>query len=71
MSKSYKYPIYKQRNSKSYKRLSNKKIRKVLLKLEIGFKSTKFFKTLVNPWDICDWRFKPRDEKDKLKSIRK
>ena len=70
MSRSYKYPIFKDLPDKFYKRLSNKKIRKFLKTLEKGFKSTKLFKELVNKWDICDYKWYPEDE-EKLKIARR
>ncbi len=71
MSKSRKYPIYRQKSDKYFKKLSNKKIRKFLLSLEQGFKSTKLFKQIVDHWNICDWRFVPRDKEDAIKASRK
>lgn len=66
MSRSYKYPIYKERNHKTYKKLSNKRIRQYLKTLYKGLKTTKL-RLLVDPWDICDWRFKPNTNDVKAK----
>ena len=54
MSRSFKFPMFKLRNSKKYKKLSNKKIRK--FKDIIG---GKFFKKILNPWNICDYKSYP------------
>lgn len=62
MSRSYKYPIYKQRNDKYHKKLSNKRIRNYFKTLKIGFKTNKL-RILVNPYDICDWKFIPDEDK--------
>lgn len=72
MSRSYKHTaVLKQHNVPYYKRLSNKKIRVFLRELEVGFKSTKLFRIIVNPWDICDWKYYPKDKQSKLKAKRK
>lgn len=60
MSRSYKYPIQKQRNNQYYKKLTNKKIRKYLKTLKKGFKTNKL-RLLINPWCICDWKQKSND----------
>ena len=72
MSRSYKHTaVVKQHNTAYYKKLSNKRIRIFLTKLEVGFKSTKLFKIIVDPWLICDWRYYPKDKQSKLKAKRK
>lgn len=71
MSRSYKYPVYKDLPDKYYKHLSNKKIRKFARSLESGFKSTKLLKQLVNKWDICDYKWYPTDLEGINKSSRK
>ena len=71
MSRSYKYPIFKDKTNKYFKRLSNKKIRKYLKKLNQGFKSSRFFKTIEESWNICDWTRDPRDKDDYNKALRK
>jgi len=72
MSRSYKHTsVIKQRNDQNAKRQSNKKIRKFLTNLEVGFKSTKLFRIVLNPWDICDWKYYPKDKQSKLKARRK
>jgi hypothetical protein len=68
MSRSYKYPILK-KNDKYFKKLSNKRIRKYLNKLDLGFKSSNFFKLIENQWNICD--FKYRANKDNINKIRR
>lgn len=59
MSRSYKYPIFKDKPDKYFKKLSNKRNRQWLKSLNKGFKSTHLFKILVDRWDICDWKFIP------------
>ena len=71
MSRSLKYPIYKDKANKSDKRLANKKIRRFLKKLEKGFKSINFFHKLYNSYNICDYKIDPRDQEDKIKASRK
>lgn len=71
MSNSYKYSIWKQHNDKFYKKLSNKLIRRFLIKLEKGFKNTKLFKQVVNKYDICDYKWIPRNKEDLIKAKRK
>lgn len=71
MSNSYKFPIWKQHNDKYYKKLSNKLIRRFIKELEQGFKNTKLFKQIVNKYDICDYKFVPRNKEDLIKSSRK
>lgn len=73
MSKSYKYPIFKDTGKTGlfYKKLSNRKIRKYLRSLSIGFKSSKLFKQLINSYDICDWKNFPEDKLQKIKAKRK
>jgi hypothetical protein len=56
MSRTYKYPVKKQRNNQYFKRQSNKKNRKWLNTLTKGFKNSKLFKILTNPYDICDYK---------------
>jgi len=67
MSKSKKYPVYKDSGSKDTKRLSNKRIRKYLKSLVKGFKSTKFFHQLLNQYDLCDYRWYPNKESSTYK----
>lgn len=62
MSRSYKKQIHKQRNDKCYKKLSNRLIRRYK-----DIVNGKFFKRILDPWDICDWAFKSDDEKDRRK----
>lgn len=74
MSRSYKYPIWKDQSSRSQikaKTLANKKIRNHLKKLTFGFKAMGYFHKLFNSWDICDYRWYPRTEEDKSKAKRK
>jgi hypothetical protein len=72
MSRSYKHTaIFKQYNVPYYKRLSNKRIRKFLCNLEDGFKSTKIFRIVLDPYNICDWKYFPRDKQSKTKAKRK
>ena len=56
MSRSRKHPVFKG-SDKYYKKLSNKRIRKWIATLDVGFKSKRQFKQQVNPWDICDWKY--------------
>jgi len=67
MSKSKKYPVYKDSPSKHTKRLSNKRIRKYLKSLVKGFKSTRFFHQLLNQYDICDYKWYPDKESSNYK----
>jgi len=60
-----KTPIWKQRNDKDFKRYSNKMIR------HTDIASGAAFKRVMNPYDICDWRFPPVDDDDKKKAARK
>jgi hypothetical protein len=71
MSRSYKYPVWKQRNDQGYKKYSNKRIRKFINTLSVGLKGTKLIKQLLCSYDICDYRWYPRNEEDKLKAKRK
>lgn len=71
MSRSYKYPIFKDKASKTTKRLSSKAIRRWLRTLEIGFKSMKLFRQQINPYDLCDWKIFPIKQSDIEKSKRK
>lgn len=74
MSRSYKYPVWKDQSSRSQiksKRLANKRIRNHLKLLSFGFKGIKYFHKLFNTWDICDWKWYPRTKEDKLKAKRK
>ena len=68
MSRSYKFSIFKQNNDKYHKKLFNKRVRKFSIESYKGFS---LLKKLLNPWDICDWRWYPRNEEDKLKAKRK
>jgi len=73
VARSYRYPIYTDigNHRKFYKRLSNKEIRKYLNKLTKGFKSSKLFKQIEETYNICDYKFKPLNEKDYNKAKRK
>ena len=71
MSRSYKYPIWKDRTDKRMKRLSNKRVRQWLKTAQVGLKSNNLKKKLTNPWDISDWKIDPKDDKDKQKAMRK
>jgi hypothetical protein len=72
VSKSRKYPVYKDSGSKDTKRLSNKRIRKYLRSLVKGFKSTKLFHQVLNSYDICDYKWYPnKDSKQYKEATRK
>ena len=71
MSRSYKYPITKDSPSKIMKRLSSKRIRRWLIKLDTGFKSSKQFKQQVNQYDLVDWITLPENKKEINKAKRK
>ena len=49
--------MFKLRNRKKYKKLSNKKIRKYK-----DIVNGKFFKKILNYWEICDYRSYPIEE---------
>ena len=61
MSRSYKYPIYKDEADKRAKRLANKRIRKWFKTQEVGFKSNRIGKLLTNPYDISDYKITDHD----------
>jgi hypothetical protein len=62
MSKSYKkIAIFKDKAHKNNKRWANKRIRKFIKSVEVGFKSINFFHKLYNSWDISDWKIKSTD----------
>jgi hypothetical protein len=70
MSRSKKFPVFKDSHKKLYdKRLSNKKIRKAS-DIE-NFKGFNLLKKLYDPWNICDWKWYPKDIDDINKSSRK
>jgi hypothetical protein len=72
MSKSYKYPVYKDHSySNDGKRYSNKSIRRYLNKLIIGFKGYKFIHKIFDKYNISDYRWYPKDINDILKAKRK
>lgn len=73
MSRSRRYPIFTDigRHRIFAKRESNKKLRKFLKTISIGFKSSIIKKKLYNPWNICDYKFKPRSHEQWLKAGRK
>ena len=68
MSRSYKFPIWKQYNDKYHKKLFNKRVRKFSIESYKGFS---LLKKLLNTWDICDYKWYPRTKEDKLKAKRK
>ena len=70
MSKSYKYPVYKDKANKFIKRASSKKNRAWLKTLDFGFKSSKQFKYQVNQYDLCDWLILP-NTKEQIKKARR
>jgi len=69
MSRSRKYPIWKQKNDQDFKKYSNKRIRN--FPMLVGMKGSKLIKQLLCSWDICDYKFHPTTEEDKKKAIRK
>lgn len=71
MSRSYKYPIYTDRQDKRSKRLSNKRVRQFLKTISEGFKSSIIKKKLSNPYDIRDWTIDPDKGEDTRKAMRK
>jgi len=71
MSRSIKYPIFRQKASKGAKRLANKKVRHYITLLDSGFKSTGFFHKLFEQWDIRDWKYIPYTKEDIIKAKRK
>ncbi len=58
MSRSYRKPYategYGGKWRKLAKRLSNKKVRRVIGEIPDG---KAYIKHGLNPWDICDWKF--------------
>ena len=71
MSRSYRYPIFKDKPGKKTKRSSSKKIRQWLKDEEKGFKSSKQFKHQVNQYDLVDWIWRPVKKKWIEKAKRK
>ena len=69
MGKSLKYPIFKDGSHKTEKRLANKSIRRCK-DLE-NYKGFGLLKKLFNPWNICDWSFRPSSKEDIIKASRK
>jgi len=66
MSRSYKYPVFKDHGNREVKRQANKVVRKYL-----DIIGGKFYRKLFDPWNICDWKWYP-DKLDKIKeSMRK
>lgn len=56
MSKSYRKPVYKD-GGKEYKQAANRKVRsRNNQRVRQGLEPLDS-KTLVNPYDVCDWKF--------------
>jgi hypothetical protein len=72
MSRSKKYPIWKDQADKETKRLSNKRFRQAERQaLHHGEEPPVNPKELFNQYDISDYRFWPRNEEDKKAASRK
>lgn len=66
MSRSYKYPVFKDHSNREDKRQANKVVRRSLVVV-----NGKFFRKLFDPWNICDWRWYPKDVDKIMESRRK
>lgn len=71
MSRSRKYPIYKDGSHPWAKKEANKRVRQYIKLLDKGFKSIGFFHKLFCSYDICDYKFNPSTEEDIIKASRK
>jgi hypothetical protein len=61
-----KIAVWKDANNKYQKRLSNKRIR------HLSIPSGGAFKKVLNPWDICDYRWLiPAGDESRERSLRK
>lgn len=60
MSRSKKYPIFKDHSGKFGKKQANKKIRQT--KGLRGFIGFNFLHKLFNSWNICDWKWVPEGQ---------
>ena len=69
MSRSFKFPIYTDYN-KGAKTMANKIVRRKLKKTKASNKGN-WYRKLTNPYDICDYKFWPRDEQQFKESRRK
>ena len=69
MSRSYKYPVWKDKANKYVKRMASKAVRRCK-DLE-NYKGYALLKKLFNSWNICDYKWYPDKEEDKLKAKRK
>lgn len=54
MSRSYKFPMFKLKNDRFYKRLANRIVRKCPVLV-----SGRSYKKIFNSWGICDYRSYP------------
>jgi len=69
MSRSYKYPIFTDYNRGS-KQLANRKVRQ-RVKSMFSFSKGNWYRKIFNQYNICEFKFFPRNENDKLISMRK
>jgi len=69
MSKSYKYPIFKDRNPYN-KKIANRTVRQRLKKF-ISFSKGNWYKKIFNQYNICDYKIEPSTEEQKIKASRK
>lgn len=60
MSRSRKYPIFKDHTGKFGKKQANKRIRR--FKDLQGFIGFQFLHKLFESWNICDWKYTPTDQ---------
>ncbi len=68
MSRSYRYPIFKDAQGKKAKRASNKKVRSFLKTMTLGCKSSILKKKCFNSINISDWKIDPK-KRDKFSEI--
>jgi hypothetical protein len=72
MSRSKKFPIWKDSPSKESKRIANKRFRqKERQSIHHGEEPPLKSRELTNPYDLCDYKFFPRNKKDSDRAARK
>lgn len=69
MSRSIKYPVFKDKANKYIKRLASKAVRRAK-NLE-NYKGYSYLKKLFDPYNISDYRFFPIDENQEKIAKRK